>query len=51
MNELMLLLSFRAVAVAYGSSQARDLIGAAISSMAGLHHSHGNAGSELRLHL
>ena len=34
---------FRAAPVAYGSSPARDLIGAAA---AGLHHSHSNRGSE-----
>ena len=34
---------FRTTPVAYGSSQARDQIGAAA---AGLHHSHSNAGSE-----
>ena len=35
-----------ATPVAYGGSQARDLIGAVAT---GLHHSHSNAGSELRL--
>ena len=40
------LLSFRGTTTAYGSSQARGLIGAAA---AGLHHSHSNAGSELCL--
>ena len=34
---------FRAVPIAYGSSQARGQIGA---TAAGLHHSHSNAGSE-----
>ena len=38
-----LLLVFRAVSVAYGSSQARGLIGVAA---AGLHHSQGNVESE-----
>ena len=37
---------FRAVLAAYGSSQARGLIRAAV---AGLHHSHGNTRSELHL--
>ena len=37
---------FRAALTAYGSSQARGLIGA---TAAGLHHSHRNARSELRL--
>ena len=37
---------FRAVPMAYGSSQATDQIGAAAAS---LHHSRSNAGSELRL--
>ena len=37
---------FRAVPAAYGGSQARDLIGAVA---AGLHHSHSNVGSELRV--
>ena len=36
----------RAASVAYGGSQARGLIGAVA---AGLHQSHNNAGSELRL--
>ena len=36
-------LLFRAAPVAYGSSQARDPIGA---TAAGLHHSHSHAGSE-----
>ena len=36
-------LFFRAAPVAYGSSQARDPIGA---TAAGLHHSHSHAGSE-----
>ena len=36
---------FRATLATYGSSQARDLIGA---TPAGLHHSHRNAGSEPR---
>ena len=36
----------RAVPVAYGGSQASRLIGAVV---AGLHHSHSNAGSEPRL--
>jgi len=40
------LLSFRAAPAAYGGSQARGLIGAVA---AGLHHSHSNVGSELRL--
>ena len=39
-------LSFRATPAAYGGSQSRGLIGAVA---AGLHHSHSNAGSELRL--
>ena len=37
---------FRAAPVAYGGSQARGPIGA---TAAGLHHSHSNARSELRL--
>ena len=37
---------FRATPTAYGSSQARGLIGAAAS---GLHHSHSNMGSEPHL--
>ena len=37
---------FRAVAMAYGGSQARGLIGAAAT---GLHHSHSNAGSKPHL--
>jgi len=37
------LVFFRAVLAAYGSSQARGLIGATV---AGLHHSHSNTGSE-----
>ena len=37
---------FRAIPLAYGGSQARGQVGAAA---AGLHHSHSNAGSELRL--
>ena len=37
---------FRATPEAYGSFQARGRIGAAT---AGLHHSHSNAGSKLRL--
>ena len=37
---------FRATPEAYGSSQARGQIGA---SAGGLHHSHNNTGSELRL--
>ena len=37
----------RATSAAYGGSQARGPIGPAA---AGLHHSHSNAGSELRLH-
>ena len=37
---------FRAAPVAYGSSAVRGLIRAAA---AGLHHSHGNAGSELHV--
>ena len=37
---------FRATSVAYGSSQARGLMGA---TAAGLHHSHSHARSELRL--
>ena len=37
---------FRATPVAYGSSQARGRIRAAV---AGLHHSHSNAGSKLSL--
>ena len=41
-----MLLLFRAALVAYGGSQARGRIGA---TAAGLHHSHGNAGSELHL--
>ena len=36
----------RATPTAYGGSQARGLMGAVA---AGLHHSHSNAGSELRL--
>ena len=36
---------FRATPMAYGSSQARGLIGAAA---AGLHHSHSNVGSKFR---
>ena len=41
-----LLCFFRAAATAYGSSQARNRIGAAV---AGLHHSHSNMGSKLHL--
>ena len=41
-----LFLVFRAASEAYGSSQARGRIGA---TAAGLHHSHSNVGSELRL--
>ena len=41
-------LLFWAAPMAHGGSQARGLIGAAT---AGLHHSHGNAGSELHLRL
>ena len=41
-------LFFRAAPTAYGGSQARGPIGAVAS---GLHHSHSNVGSELRLHL
>ena len=37
---------FRATPSAYGGSQAKGLIGAVA---AGLHHSHSNVGSELRL--
>ena len=37
-------LFFRATPVAYGGSQARGQIG---TTAAGLHHSHGNEGSEL----
>ena len=37
---------FRAAPTTYGGSQARDRMGAVA---AGLHHSHSNAGSELRL--
>ena len=37
---------FRATPMAYGSSQARGRMGAAVAS---LHHSHCNVGSELRL--
>ena len=37
---------FRATPTAYGGSQARGLIGAVTE---GLHHSHSNARSELRL--
>ena len=37
---------FRATLVTYGSSQARGRIGALAAS---LHHSHGNAGSQLYL--
>ena len=37
---------FRAAPATYGNSQARGQIGA---TAAGLHHSHNNAGSELRL--
>ena len=37
---------FRAIPTAYGGSQARRQIGAVV---AGLHHSHGNAGSQLCL--
>ena len=37
---------FRATLVAYGASQIRGLIGAVA---AGLHQSHGNAGSELHM--
>ena len=37
---------FRAVPMAYGSSQGRGLIGAAAAS---LHHSHSNAGFKLHL--
>ena len=37
---------FRAVGVAYESSQAKGCIGAAAAS---LHHSHSNSGSELHL--
>ena len=44
LNLFLPFLLFRAVPVAYGSSQARDQIGAA---SAGLCHSHNNAGSEL----
>ena len=39
-------LFFRATSAAYGSSQASGGIGA---TAAGLHHSHSNTGSELRL--
>ena len=39
-------LAFRAASAAYGSSQARGQIRATVAS---LHHSHSNAGSELRL--
>ena len=39
-------LLLRTTPTAYGSSQARDGIGA---TAAGLHHSHGNAGSEPHL--
>ena len=42
----MFVLLFRAAPAAYGSSQARGQIGA---TAAGLHHSHGNMGSEPRL--
>ena len=45
MGQHFVLLS-RAVPAACGGSQARSLIGAAA---AGLHHSHSNTGSELRL--
>ena len=48
-NETLYLLFppfFKAVHVAYGSSQTRGLIGVAVS---GLHHSHSNAGSKLYL--
>ena len=37
---------FRAVPMAYGSSQARGQIGPAAAA---LHHSHGNEGSKLHL--
>ena len=43
---IYLFLLFRAKPTAYGSSQARGQIGAVA---AGLHHSHSDAGSELRL--
>ena len=43
---LFFFLLFRAALVAYGGSQARGPIGAVA---AGLHHSHGNAGSEPHL--
>ena len=42
--ELLLLLLFRAIPAAYGSSQGRGRIGAAAVS-----HSHSHAGSELGL--
>ena len=42
----LVFLLFRATPAAYGSSQARDQIGAAA---AGLHHSHSNARSKPRL--
>ena len=37
---------FRAISVAYGGSQARNIIGATV---AGLHHSHSNVRSEQNL--
>ena len=43
---IIILFVFRAIPVAYGSSQARGQIGAA---PAGLHHSHSYVGSKLRL--
>ena len=43
---LFVFLSFRATLAAYGSFQARGLIGAVAAS---LHHSHSNTGSELHL--
>ena len=45
-NFNFLFFAFWAVSRAYGSFQARGQIG---TSAAGLHHSHSNAGSELRL--
>ena len=42
----LFILFFRAALVAYGSSQARGLIGAVAAS---LHQSHSNSGSKLHL--
>ena len=45
-SQILFLCLFRALPVAYGGSQSRGRIGAAI---AGLHHSHSNTGSKLCL--